>query len=87
MSGKARPSLRKKTLENVRFCNLSDTDKKCIFEVFKRYEEVPEIVRCKNCVYANDDGTICRCGVGRETTPNGYCDRGERKDDEQCEQD
>lgn len=35
MSGKARPSLRRKTLENVRFCNLSDTDKKCIYAVFE----------------------------------------------------
>ena len=34
MSGKARPSLRRKTLENVRYCNLSETDKQCIYAVF-----------------------------------------------------
>lgn len=40
MSGKARPSLRSKTLENVRYSNLSNTDKECIYEVFKRYEAI-----------------------------------------------
>lgn len=40
MSGKTRPSLRQKTLENVKRSNLSETDKKCIEEVFKQYEEL-----------------------------------------------
>lgn len=40
MSGKTRPCLREKTLENVKRSNLSETDKKCIKEVFKRYEEM-----------------------------------------------
>lgn len=42
MSGKARPSLRRKTLENVKFCNLSQTDKDCIkavFDIAKRLQE------------------------------------------------
>lgn len=39
MAGKCRPSLRRKTLENVKHSNLSQTDKDCITEVFKRYEE------------------------------------------------
>ena len=34
MSGKCRPCLRKKTLENVFHCNLSKTDKECIYAVF-----------------------------------------------------
>ena len=34
MSGKCRPCLRKKTLENVFHCNLSQTDKECIYGVF-----------------------------------------------------
>ena len=34
MSGKCRPCLRKKTLENVFHCNLSKTDKECIYGVF-----------------------------------------------------
>ena len=36
MSGKARPSLIKKTLENVKRCNLSQTDKDCIQAVFEK---------------------------------------------------
>ena len=39
MAGKCRPSLREKTLEIVRHSNLSQTNKDCIAEVFKRYEE------------------------------------------------
>ena len=69
MSGKARPSLRSKTLENVRYSTLSNTDKECIYEVFKRYEDIlkeneqvkrerdaaVEIIRC------NTDGCdFCR---------------------------
>ena len=44
-----------------------------------RLEDLVEVVRCKDCAYANDDGTICRYGVGRYTKPNGYCHNGERK--------
>lgn len=40
MSGKARPSARKKTLQNVKYSALSTTDKNCIEEVFKRYDEI-----------------------------------------------
>lgn len=40
MAGKARPCLRKKTLGNVKISRLSETDKKCIFEVFQRYENL-----------------------------------------------
>ena len=36
MSGKCRPSLRAKTLENVKRSNLSQTDKDCIQAVFER---------------------------------------------------
>lgn len=39
-----------------------------------------EVVRCKDCVYANDDGTICRYGVGRGVKPEHFCSYGERKD-------
>lgn len=46
MAGKCRPSLRRKTLEHLKWCNLSQTTKDCITEVFKRYEEsVAEIYR------------------------------------------
>ena len=39
MSGKCRPSLREKTLENVKWCNLSQTDKDCIKAVFELAEQ------------------------------------------------
>lgn len=42
-------------------------------------EGVVPVVRCKNCIYANDYGTICRYGVGREVKPEHYCSYGERK--------
>lgn len=38
MSGKCRPSLRAKTLENVKRCNLSQTDKDCIVTAFALLE-------------------------------------------------
>ena len=45
MSGKARPSLRAKTLENVKRSNLSQTDKDCIQAVFKLAEkQIPKKV-------------------------------------------
>lgn len=40
MPGKARPSLREKTLENVKMSKLSETDKKYIIEIFKRCEKL-----------------------------------------------
>ena len=39
MGGKCRPSLRAKTLENVKRCNLSETDKDCIKAVFELAEQ------------------------------------------------
>lgn len=52
MSGKTRPSLRQKILENVKHSNLSETDKKCIEEVFKQYEEMlmnTREISCDDC--------------------------------------
>ena len=56
MAGKTRPSLRAKTLQNVDHSNLSLTDKECIHQVFKAFEElnnadVVEVVRCEKCEY------------------------------------
>ena len=49
MSGKCRPCLRRKTLCNVWFSELSNTDKDCITQVFDRFEEQQaEIERYKN---------------------------------------
>ena len=39
MSGKCRPSLRRKILENVKWCNLSHTDKNGIVAVFELAEK------------------------------------------------
>ena len=58
MAGKTRPSLMAKTLTNVALSNLSLTDKKCIEEVFKKFEvltsaDVEEVKHgrgyCPNC--------------------------------------
>lgn len=50
MPGKARPSLRAKTLQNVARSNLSTTDKKCIIEIFERYSqlEIEQVKRENN---------------------------------------
>lgn len=44
MPGKARKSLRTKTIQNVKRSTLSETDKKCIIEVFERYEKMTSII-------------------------------------------
>ena len=58
MSGKCRPSLRAKTLENVKRSKLSQTDKDCIQAVFERF--MPKKLNykseylmhfCPNCDY------------------------------------
>lgn len=40
MPGKVRKCLRDKTLRNVLMSSLSETDKKCILDVFIRYEQM-----------------------------------------------
>lgn len=79
MAGKARPSLRKKTLENVMLSNLSVTDKECIKAVF---EEADSIVRCKDCkhLYFKDMSAYCPFKVSA-CRPNGFCSYGERRAD------
>ena len=42
---------------------------------------VVEVVRCKDCCYANENGDVCRYGVGRYTKPDKYCSDGERRED------
>ena len=42
--------------------------------------DVVEVVRCKDCAYANERGTTCHYGVGHYTSPMRYCSEGERKD-------
>lgn len=86
MSGKCRPSLRKKTLENVKRSNLSNTDKECIVEVFERYEiGIVEVVRCRNCkhsvineLHQNKPLICCLTKMCGTVDPNWYCADGEK---------
>lgn len=57
MSGKCRPSLRKKTLANVVCSNLSTTDKECIKAVFERYTE-PKRGRWEKSVVIRTDTSV-----------------------------
>ena len=41
--------------------------------------ETVEVIRCRKCVYANDNATICRYGAGKFTSPDHYCSEGELK--------
>ena len=56
--------------ESVLYCS-------CLVQALKE-----DIVCCKNCVYANEDGTICRCGVGKDTSPERFCSEGEKRESE-----
>lgn len=85
MAGKARPSLRKKTLGNVMLSNLSNTDKECIKAVF---EEADGIVRCKDCKHFTAKegyeyiGGFCNVTdvVTHGRRADAYCSMGERRD-------
>lgn len=48
-------------------------------EYFDPAADVVEVTRCKDCTYANEYGTRCHYGVGRDTKPMGYCDSGDRR--------
>ena len=45
-------------------------------------ESVLYCICCKNCVYANEDGTICHYGVGKDTRPERFCSEGELRESE-----
>lgn len=56
----------------------------CLERVHDAIESVPdadvvEVVRCKDCVYANESGRTCHYSVGRTTYPENYCADGIRK--------
>lgn len=38
--------------------------------------DVLKVVRCVKCCFANEDGTICRHGVGKDTEPDNFCKYG-----------
>lgn len=86
MAGKARPSLRAKTLYNVERSNLNETDKECIKAVFERFEEVkrgewlktdayPHRVYCSLCykTYVTNEEVIQGRGWGHPL----YCTEAE----------
>ena len=83
MSGKASPSLRRKTLYNVERCNLSMTDKNCIREVFERYENRVEVVRCEQCRHRKnligDSYRVCLLH-NRKVFADDFCSHGRRKE-------
>ncbi len=62
MAGKTRPCLRKKTLENLKRCNLSETDKSCITNVFEAFErlssENKEMVAAIKDIFDSDN--VCK---------------------------
>ena len=81
MSGKCRPSLRKKTLANVMRSPLSITDKECVKAVFEKFENMVE-VRHGQWIehYAYEcwhyDCPFCDDGYAtkeRDITPPNYC--------------
>ena len=47
-----------------------------------RDSDVVQVVRCKDCAYANHNAETCHLGVGHYTRPDRYCSEGIRKDDE-----
>lgn len=75
MAGKARPSLRKKTLENVMLSNLSVTDKECIKAVF---DEVDGIVRCRECEHLDRAIFVCT-EFDAEVGANHFCSLGKKE--------
>lgn len=85
MSGRTRPSARKKTLCNVMHSNLSITDKRCIEEVFEKFGQRVDVVRCKDCrlnldaTYCSGQDLVCCSYFMTEMHPDDYCSHGERK--------
>jgi hypothetical protein len=55
-------------------------DKSC--KHFRNKADFVEVVRCKDCQYANDCGTICRYSVGRDVKPDHFCGYGEKKEED-----
>lgn len=70
MAGKARPSLRRKTLYNVEHSNLNKTDKECIKAVFKMVED-----NTAHWIKENNKRTCSRCGwyYFGDGKGNNYC--------------
>lgn len=63
------------------FSCLKDDVSKC--KHFANKADFVEVVRCKNCRYADDCGTICHYGVGKAVEPEHFCSYGERREDDE----
>ena len=70
MSGKCRPSLREKTLKNVRLSNLSETDKKCIEDVFALVDQQAAEVESLANITVEDIGKAVREAFAEERERN-----------------
>lgn len=54
-----------------------------ITEVFISGDKLPEIVRCRDCVYrgwSEAGGHFCSRGIGLTVEPDGFCAWGERRE-------
>ena len=59
------------------FCNIDSAPPE------KPKPDIVEVVRCKDCKYRYDDGMCFGRGVPLQLVPDdGFCDKGERRDDE-----
>lgn len=77
---------REKIFPNKVFYVNENNPNTSIDELINRIYSIPAadvipVVRCKNCVYANDYATICHYGVGRVVKPDYYCGYGEKRCD------
>lgn len=50
--------------------------------IFRNKADFVEVVRCRDCKYSNENGTICRYGVGRDVKPDHFCGYGEKKEED-----
>ena len=71
--------INEKEMKEIQLQDCDKVEDKC--DHFKNKADVVEVVRCKNCVYANEKGDTCYFGEGRFVTPEHYCSNGERKCD------
>ena len=77
---------REKIFPNKVFYVNENNPNTSIDELINRIYSIPTtdvipVVRCKNCVYANDYGDTCHFGEGRFVTPDHYCGYGEKRCD------
>lgn len=75
---------REKIFPNKVFYVNENNPNTSIDELINRIYSIPAadvipVVRCKNCVYANDKGGTCHFGEGSYVKPDHYCGYGEKR--------